>query len=193
MTDCFQDNVATIRLFAAIIPDEDVVQRMIDAITPVRKESWAKQVRWTPLDNIHITLRFFGDTLQKQYVELETALRDICRKTNGFELNLSSMIFLPSPRKTRVIGSSITPCPALDDLAQQIEQAAMHCGFEPERKRFMGHMTLGRCKNLDLRHQKTLCDVSNICMKVDRMDLVQSTLTPKGAVYESLITFGFLA
>lgn len=189
--DCFREKDA-LRLFAAVIPGGDVVQAMIDRLAPYRKEAWAKQVRWLPPENIHMTLRFFGDTPKDQYERLVAALSESVQGRGAIGLAFSAMICLPHPSKTRVIAASVTPCSALDDLAMHVENVAGTCGYEPERKRFLGHVTLGRCKNLDLRRQKNLCDFSNLCMTVERIALVQSTLTPKGAVYQSLTTFELL-
>lgn len=181
-----------IRLFAAIIPSKSLVDGVFDLLGPCRKESWGKKVRWLPVANIHLTLRFFGDTLPGQRDALAVGMGDIVRDRSSFDVSLDSLIFLPHPRRTRVLAVSVKPGSPLDDLAESVENAARMCGFEPEERRFLGHLTVGRCNNIDFRGQKTSCDLSRLCMRVEGIELVQSTLTRHGAVYQSLTTFSFL-
>lgn len=180
-----------IRLFAAIVPDNRVMEGLSKLLGPLRRESWARRIRWMPRENIHMTVRFLGDTTEEQVQVLNEGLEDIIRHRVPFHVFLDSLIFLPHASRTRVLAASVRQTPPLDDLAMAMEDLARQCGFEPEKRRFLGHLTLGRCKNLDLRGQKTLCDFSRLCMRVNGIDLVQSTLTPRGAVYQSLTTFSF--
>lgn len=181
-----------IRLFAAIVPDKAVVDAVFDLLGPCRQEGWAKGVRWLPRKNIHLTLRFFGDTLPGQREDLVKAVTGEVRDISPFDVALSSLIFLPQPRRTRVLAVSVRPDPSLEKLAGCLESTARLCGFEAEKRRFFGHLTVGRCKNLDLRGQEALCDFSKLSMRVTGVELVKSTLTHHGAEYQPLTTFSFL-
>ena len=180
-----------IRLFAAIVPDKQVLAGVLKILEPFRHETWAARVRWMPSENIHMTVRFLGDTLREQVQALNRGMEDIARDRSSFDVDFDSLIFLPHASRTRILAASLKQSDSLDDLAMAMETLARQCGFEPEKRRFLGHLTLGRCKNLDLRRQKPLCDFSRLCMRVSGIDLVQSTLTPQGAVYQSLTTFSF--
>jgi len=83
----------------------------------------------------------------------------------------------------------------MKDLAARAEEAMASAGFEREKRPFKSHLTIGRvrrgARGLD-KLGKSLAEVEykplKLCM--DRVNLVKSELTPSGAIYTILKTFG---
>jgi len=182
----------TNRLFVGIVPDEAALAALARSVGMMKQEAWARDVRWLPKENIHLTLRFLGDVDKEQYVCLSAALVEHMAKIQGFEISLSQALFLPSVSKARVVAVGIKPSPELDNLAAAVEKSVVSCGFEPEKRRFKAHITVGRCRDLDLRRVNISSDFQSINVTVRTVELVKSTLSESGAVYGILDTVTLL-
>lgn len=160
------------RLFVAIWPPDDVLDRLADVERPKDQG-----VRWVPQENLHITLRFLGDADEH---EVSARLDDVVL-----------------PAATAVVGpafdllgerSLISPVAGVDELAAVVQHAVRGLGTEPERRRFQGHITVARLarrarpfRSAGRRFEATF-DVTEVA-------LVASTLTESGAVYDTVATW----
>lgn len=179
------------RLFAAIVPDQTFLEAARPLLESLKHQSWPGRVRWTPRENLHLTVRFLGDTDHQRFLRFRDALRTCAATWKELDLVLSHLVFLPRASKARVIALGFQPNPELSRLAASVEQAAVVCGFEPEKRPFMAHMTLGRCNVLDLRNFQTATDLQGASFPVKSVELVKSSLTDTGAVYGVLETLKF--
>lgn len=176
------------RLFTAIVPDRTFFESFRPLLESLKNLNWPGRVRWTPLENLHLTVRFLGDTDHERFLRFRDALRASSATWKELDLVLSHPVFLPKASKARVIALGFRPSPELSSLADSVERAAVSCGFEPEKRPFMAHMTLGRCDVLDLRDFQTVTDLEGPSFSVRSMELVKSSLTKTGAVYGVLET-----
>ena len=160
------------RLFVAIWPPDDVLDRLADVERPKDQG-----VKWVPHENLHITLRFLGDA-----DEAEVAAR------------LDEVLL---PTATAVVGpafdllgerSLISPVAGVDDLADVVRQALRGLGTEPERKRFQGHITVARLAR-KARPMRSAGRRFDATFDVNEVALVASTLADTGAVYETVATW----
>jgi 2'-5' RNA ligase len=160
------------RLFVAVWPPDDVVGLLAAVERP--KDPG---VRWVPQDNLHVTLRFLGDA-------------DIDEVTQRLDE-------VPLPAVTAVVGpafdllgerSLITPVHGVEDLAAVVRQALRGVGTEPERRRFQGHITVARLAR-GARPARSAGRRFDASFDVSEVALVESTLTPGGAVYETVATW----
>ncbi len=177
------------RLFIALPLDQSVEEQLGKIILLLRQKGGA--VRWVAPKNIHMTLRFLGDTEES----LVTSLRDIIDRHAGqFEIVTSQIdrvgVF-PNLNRPNVIWVGLQEkADLLAELANRIEGSVRELGFEPDRKPFKPHITLGRVK--DSRDLSGLTNfirsyhLEPIPLKLDRIVLFKSTLTPQGPIYERL-------
>lgn len=100
--------------------------------------------RWTEPDNLHLTLRFFGDVDNPTAREIDSALARI--NTNAFELQLKGLGSFGGS-EVRTIWAGVERSPLLDELAAANERAARIAGLPPDRKNFKPHITLARFKS----------------------------------------------
>lgn len=178
------------RLFIAIVPDGPILDGIMSRVAALKREPWARGVRWLPGENIHLTLRFLGDTEEDRFLRLRESLRLLTKRCHGFEIRLSRVLFLPSAARARVIAVETEPCSGLEQLAASVETAVTACGFEPEKRRFKAHITVGRCRDMDMRTVPVIQDFKGISFSVGAFELMKSTLSEKGATYHSLDTVG---
>jgi 2'-5' RNA ligase len=146
-----------------------------------------RAVRWVPSENLHLTLRFLGDSDSEQIEAAEKGLDDIARKSANFDLHLGKLGCFPNRRKPRVIwvdlGGDLT---ALTMLQQETEEMLSNLGWQSESRRFHAHVTLGRVKE---SHQVLNANfpwelaLDPLQIRVSHISLISSDLRPSGAVY----------
>jgi len=120
-------------LFAAIKPPSSI----IDKIVPLQKG--IEGVRWSPEDNLHITLGYFG-LVSEEFAEILDT--EIGRHPGvGFDLTLQGVgVFGGSKPHTLWLG--IKPCKALEDLHMHCRRAARRAKIEMEARKFTPHLSL---------------------------------------------------
>jgi 2'-5' RNA ligase len=160
------------RLFVAVWPSDAVLDRLSDLERP-RDQG----VRWLPAANLHVTLRFLGDA---DIDEVIAALDPV-----------------PLPAAMATIGPAIDvlaerslmlPVSGVDDLAEVVRSATRGLGTDRERRRFVGHLTVARLAR-GARPTRSAGSLFQTSFAVTEVELVASTLTDTGAVYETLATW----
>ena len=123
----------SLRLFAAIAIPDSVAERL----TPLmRGVSGAK---WRPRENLHLTLRFFGEVTEPVDDEIDGELSLI--SAMPFELTLKSAgAFGGADPHTLWIGARESD--ALKKLAADCERVARRVGLKPEPLKFTPHLTM---------------------------------------------------
>lgn len=158
------------RLFIAAWPTDHVRSRIaeLDRLDE-------PGVRWVPDANLHVTLRFLGESDPEQVAERLTATR------------LPAAAIRLGPRVGR-LGSKLIVIPAdgADELAATVRAATADVG-EPERFDFKGHVTVARTK----RNAESVILGEPVATRfeVDEIALIRSDLTEEGASYTTVATF----
>jgi 2'-5' RNA ligase len=131
------------RLFTAIdIPDEMIwkLERLISGLRP------EALVKWSPIDNLHVTTKFIGEWPQARVVELENALAGLLPR-EPFNIHLSGLGWFPHERSPRVLWAGVQAGPELAQLAHDTEERLAPLGIPVEDRAFTAHLTLARIKN----------------------------------------------
>lgn len=160
------------RLFVAIWPPDDVLDRLADMDRPKDQG-----VKWVPQENLHITLRFLGDADIDEVIDrLDHVLLPAATAVVGPALDLLGE------------RSLISPVTGVDELAAVVQQALRGLGTERERKRFQGHITVARLARR-ARPNRSAGRRFDATFDVTEVALVASTLSDTGAVYETVATW----
>jgi RNA 2',3'-cyclic 3'-phosphodiesterase len=125
------------RVFIFIgIPKE--VQNEISGIQNQLPDFFGKK---TKLENLHLTLKFLGEADKKKVDIIKEKLKEI--KFRSFNLSIDSLgVF--SEEFIRIVWVGLS---GAENLQQIIDEKMSELGFEKE-KRFMGHLTIARVKNI---------------------------------------------
>lgn len=185
-----------IRTFIAIsIPP--VFQSVLElAIRQLKEQLSGFPVRWVPVRNIHLTLKFLGNVSEDSLDAIQAALAEEVIQHKSFVISLDQAGAFPSQKRPRVIWIGITGKPELKSLARGIDQQMKMLGYPSEDRPFSPHLTLGRVKQqvftgdfklLDDAIQNLKID-STINNRVTEVHLYRSDLTPAGAVYTRLFS-----
>ncbi|MBU1049342.1 RNA 2',3'-cyclic phosphodiesterase [Candidatus Bipolaricaulota bacterium] len=147
---------------------------------------------WVPQDNYHITLRFLGDMDPSLIVDLDRCCRDVAARIGPFECTLDRIGAFPSPDRARVIWVGGALSPSFERLAHKLSSGLSELGFPPTKRESVIHATLARIKD---RPDPVLPEVISqlspiqpLSVVIDRMVLMESTLTAQGSAYTPLFT-----
>ena len=134
----------TVRAFVAVSVDdavENAVAALVDELRAGRNDGG---IRWVRRGNLHLTLKFLGPAVPAGKLEpLKPMLERIAAETAPFELSVRGVGGFPSLERPRVIWVGLEG-EGLGQLARRVEEAAVRCGFEAEKRAFTGHLTIGR-------------------------------------------------
>ena len=186
-----------VRAFVAIRMNEQVEESVAKTIDELRRPH--DGLRWVPRANLHVTLKFLGLAVDSHRLQqLTGGLRQLAARTAPFELAAAGVGAFPDLGHPRTIwvGLHNVESGALAALAARLETVAAECGFEREKRRWNGHLTIGRIgerkiagktrEALDAARDREF-GVSSI----ESITLYRSHLAPEGSSYEALATFLF--
>ncbi|NPA93896.1 MAG: RNA 2',3'-cyclic phosphodiesterase [Thermodesulfobacteria bacterium] len=182
-----------IRCFLAINLSNETERYLSKTINECRP--WfGKRVRWVRPENCHLTLKFLGDVEESALSSIDNAVKGVVSGYKDFEIGLGRAGVFPHQRSPRVLWLGLTgELNTLGRLQRDIDLSLAPLGFEPEKRTFVPHITLGRVKGgrgplVDI--QKFLkIDPPDLKTHVQKVHLYQSILKPSGAEYRPLATF----
>jgi len=184
-----QDSDMT-RAFIAIKLPTEVVRSLSILQSGLKKQGL--RLRWVHPDNIHLTLKFLGDVSTEEMRAVKLVIRDVARRQSVFSLKARGLGVFPTVKKARVLWSGIHgDVSRLGNLQSNLERALTDIGFDPDKRAFRGHLTLGRIKGrVDARIlASAISEFGSFAsppLAVERLSLFKSELKPSGAVYTEL-------
>lgn len=162
------------RLFFALWPDDPVR----DQLHRAGREHLRKQGRVVARERLHITLVFLG-TVDARMRDCTMGVAERVQ-AESFELALSRIGVWTRSRVQWLAPRQVPD--ALQSLVQQLNDGLRGCGFEPERRPFMPHVTLARKVSRPMRP----VDLAPVCWPVIDFALVESRTLPEGPEYRVL-------
>ncbi len=183
-----------IRAFIALHISEQARQTLDRTIRELA-DTTGRQVRWADPKGIHLTLKFLGNISSSRTGELLEAVEESCRDHSPFSLVLSGLGMFPNRERPRVLWAGVGGgLDALASLQDAVETAMTGAGFRREPRPFRAHLTIGRVRDgATPRQRRAIGDaVSSTTLppvepwQIGTVHLVQSTLTPQGAIYADL-------
>ena len=180
------------RLFAAVKVEPD--NRMQDVYDQLRDGLAHEKIKWVEPHNIHLTLKFFGETPEEKTDDICGVLDEVAKRHQPFEIALKDIGIFGSSYNPRVIWFGMDNSKEIERLAIDTLNAMEEIGWPRDRQNFRPHVTVGRIKFIkDKRFfQQTLSKFKNIELQtvpVDRFYLIESKLRPQGPVYEVVEEF----
>jgi 2'-5' RNA ligase len=182
-----------VRLFIAI----EIPQTIRTTFAALLKEfrAIAPQVKWVRAENLHVTLRFLGETESAKLDALQNVLSAI-RSAEPVNLEFRSLGFFPNEKRPRIFWTGMEASANLKSLAADIDQAVHRLGFPLEDRPFTPHLTLARLQSpviapklLQAIKEKSAQPFGFLLAR--EIHLIESKLKPTGAEYTTLQTFRF--
>jgi 2'-5' RNA ligase len=127
-----------IRLFAALPIPPEIAQGL------ARRQEGLPGARWSRPENLHLTLRFFGELPETTAADLDEALGAIGGAP--LDVELAGVGAFGEGQDVRSVWAGVTPNAPLTQFAKRCETAARRCGLKPETRAFRPHVTLAYLK-----------------------------------------------
>lgn len=170
------------------------IQQHIQNETASFRKAIDELIRWVPIENMHLTLKFLGDVSPSNVEFLMQMLRKEAENVSCFTIRLTGLGSYPSLRRPRVIYIGIQAPAGLVALQRGIESAARRLGYESEERPFSPHLTLGRVKqnitSSDQQKIRRAIETTQVDLlgtaSVDSVYLYKSELKPTGSIYTRL-------
>lgn len=174
------------RLFVAVEPSPEA-REAIGFIAQQWRERVGDAVRWVDPAIVHLTLHFLGDVPDRIAAALPTLLREAAVGTAPATVSLGNLGAFPQPRRAAVLFISVldSPTQVLRVLRQHCGERLSQRGVPLDRRPWQPHLTLGR-----FRHPSAVTttwpQAAPVSWLVDRVVLLNSTLTPYGPKYATV-------
>ncbi|GAA4686225.1 RNA 2',3'-cyclic phosphodiesterase [Nocardioides nanhaiensis] len=134
------------RLFVALRPPEEAAQHLDDFLE-VRRA--AAPFRWTPADQLHLTLAFCPQVPDHLLDDLLERLAVAASRRRPPDLAVAGGGAFPDPDRGRVLWAGLRTDPGgeaeLAALATGARNAAVAAGVVVDGQRFRPHLTVARC------------------------------------------------
>jgi 2'-5' RNA ligase len=188
--------MSVLRVFIAIELPAHVCDAIQKQIVRLRQTLGNDLIRWVPTQNMHLTLKFLGDTTTAYLDFLKQMLSREAESHPQFNLQLGGLGAFPNSRRPRLLWIGIHAPADLVSLQRSIEEGTTRLGYEQEERAFSPHLTIGRVRqNIgppELQKIRTALDTiqpGNIGIaRVDSIHLLKSDLQPSGSIYTKLFS-----
>jgi 2'-5' RNA ligase len=143
-------------------------------------------VKPVPMQNLHLTLRFLGQSSEAQAWQLWDRLS--AASLPAFSVRLDELLCWPGPRVLCLAGAMTDP--GLQRLDALITQAAASAGYPPAQHPLHPHLTLARGAR---QLPSTPVTVPVLQVQPTELHLYQSVSTPAGVRYPVLASLPLVA
>ena len=167
------------RLFFALWPDDETRQ----AVALLSLSIAAKESKWVPPHNLHVTLVFLGHVDKDAELLIKQSVAGITAQP--FTLTFDSLSYWSKPKILCL--TCLQPAPGAVILAAALESAVANCGIDTDTRPYTPHITLAR-------HARYLPDVQfePIIWRAEAFCLVESCSEPDGVNYKVLQQWPFI-
>jgi RNA 2',3'-cyclic 3'-phosphodiesterase len=185
-----------IRAFIAIDLTPEIIKRLEQVSKQLKTRLDGVPVRWVPVDNIHLTLKFLGDVSVANVEMLQKILLAEINGHHAFEISVGGLGAFPSARRARVVWVGVEAPAELAAVQSGVDGAMDRLGYAREDRPFSPHLTLGRVsRNAAAQDERLIYEAIEAIKlgflgvaRVQGVHLYKSDLHPNGAVYTRLFT-----
>ncbi len=178
-----------LRCFVAVELPEKLKNEIVARTEGLRKSG--TDARWIKAENLHLTLKFLGDTPEDVLTAVKESLEKAVKDHVKFKLRLSGAGVFPDRKRPRVVWVGLEDSDRLVALQSAVEEALAELGFETEKRPFSPHLTIGRLKS-PRRRDFLLRELDAISgeefgkVEVAEISIMKSVLKSSGAEYSRL-------
>jgi 2'-5' RNA ligase len=171
-----------IRLFIALNIQQSIKNYLAELINDFKSKGG--KIKWVEPNNIHLTIKFLGNTEASLIEDIKTQLDNLTVDSTPIKSD-PKVIWIDLEKNRDMI----------INLARKIDLSLSGIGFSSDSKPFKPHLTLGRIKNSN--ELENLTDylkgykLEKKDLVFDSLSLIKSTLTNDGPIYKTLHTIKF--
>jgi len=175
-----------IRTFLALELPQTVRNKLSAHTELISGHDKLQQIRWHSKENYHLTLAFLGNVDYALISSLQLKLDQNLSSNKAVPFRFLEITPFPFSGAPKIVAAMLEHSEELMQLQHNTAKCVRAFGISLERKRFSPHVTLGRLKSRSRKYiafQPQQIFLEGVSEKVI---ILQSEITPKGAVYPSL-------
>ena len=179
------------RMFCAFELPEVLRARIHEHAKRVREVVPEAGASWSRPENIHLTMKFFGNVDPAQVPAISAAAARVVKEFSPIRIEVGKTGVFPRPSRPQVLWIGIDdPSGNLAKLHKQLEDEFAREGLEKEDRAFRPHLTIARIRKphdtarLAQTHLET--NFNSVELTLDDLVLFRSELSTKGSRYTSI-------
>ncbi len=180
------------RLFIAV--KLNLAKNIINDFSEIKNIFSTERIKWVNFNQLHITLKFLGDTEPELIPEIKSILTKVANNFSGLTLHLKGVGVFKNFKNPRVLWVGIEKNIILKNLQREIDKNLSLIGIPSENREFNPHLTLGRIKYIN--NKKKFIDFilknsnrSFTEININEFYLIESILRKEGPIYIDLERF----
>lgn len=151
---------------------------------------------WSRPDNIHLTVKFFGNVDQPKIAAISAAAERVIKEFSPIQIAVGGTGVFPKPNRPQVLWIGIDDSSGrLSQLHERLEDEFAREGFPKEERAFRPHLTIARIRKT---HDASRLAQTHLAMKFSEVELTlnelilfRSELSPKGSKYTAISSHFF--
>jgi 2'-5' RNA ligase len=138
------------RVFCAVELPDELPAQLRDYIAQLRQEVPEAAASWSRVENIHLTLKFFGNVAVERIESISAAVARAMKEFAPFQIAVGGTGVFPKPSRAQVLWIGINdPSGKLLELQQRLENECAKEEFEKEGRAYRPHLTIARIRKPD--------------------------------------------
>jgi len=179
------------RIFCAVeLPDE--VRAQLEAhIRRLRQAVPDVTASWSRVENIHLTLKFFGNVSVDRVPTIAAAASRAVKDFSPFQIGVGTTGVFPKPSRAQVLWIGVSDRSGnLLALQQRLEEECAIEGFTKEDRAFRPHLTIARLRKPEgarrLADAHLQMEFRPTEIKLSELIVFRSELSSKGSKYTAI-------
>ena len=188
--------MATWRVFCAMELPDELRAQLQDHISKLRKAVPDVAASWSRVENIHLTLKFFGNVEVKRIEKISAAAERTVRQFSTFPIAIGGTGVFPRPNRPQVLWIGVSdPSGQLSALQEKFEDECAAEGFEKEDRAYRPHLTIARLRKPEgarhLADAHLRMQFETIEVRLKELVIFRSELSSKGSRYTPISRVSF--
>lgn len=118
------------------------------------------KVTWTKLPNLHLTLKFLGDTPETLLPDVCRAVSKACQGAESFEMKFGGAGAFPSSKRPQTLWlAARSGIDQITPVQRAIDESLHQLRYPKERRQYFPHLTLGRTRGGSPEQLRQLSDL----------------------------------
>lgn len=183
-----------IRTFIAFDIDATLLSAIKDILQFLKQQPHAEQVKWSSLENLHVTIHFLGDVAEENISILTEKIKNEIQALKKFKLRTGKIItFPPGSKHPHILALTLPLSREIAQLHIAVERAIRNCNLTIEGRPYLPHLTLGRVRQTayEFEFEKIPIQIPEKFI-VKKISLFKSEQNEQGSIYTALATFNLV-